>query len=337
VIVANAYEFLHSLLSAGTSISTPAQPYVGYLPPPSQIALAASLVPHKFKSPSRETARGSDAAFRYLQCLLSTIEDQTYAYVRQSFTFPAERTRRRPRGHRNTTRSLSPDEADDIDHLYCEAANDKSLWYRADDFWHIVGWAFNCSAAYKTRWERWKLWLAIMLDFLEKDWGVCFRQSQRDEEGLEAVLQQSLIWAYVAGEGQSMTRTTRRRIARAIFAIASPDSLKDYPEIWENEAKDTEEPPNKKQKLGNVDFETGEVADYDSDEETKDILPLVRSTRAIERKAEVTPPLDLPNIDNGSLDLSDAIERLGGSDAIALRQRLLALVSAEDSALLESC
>lgn len=325
MIVANAYEFLHSLLAAGTSISTPAQPYVGYLPPLSQIALAASLVPYKFKSSSRETSRGSDAAFRYLQCLLFTIEGPTYPYVRQAFTFPIERTRRRPRGYRNATRSLSPDEDDDIDHLYCEAANDKSLWYRADDFWHIVGWAFSCSAAYKKRWERWKLWLTVMLDFLEADWDVCIKQSQHDEAGQEAVLQQSLIWQYVLGEGQSMTRTTRRRIAKSIFAIASTESLKDYPEIWENETREPREPPNKKQKLGNVDFETGEVADYDSDEEMKDAP--ARVTRAIERKLEVTPPPGLPDINNGSLNLHDAIERLGGSDAITLRQRLLALVS----------
>ncbi|KAF1931426.1 uncharacterized protein M421DRAFT_347187 [Didymella exigua CBS 183.55] len=324
---ANAYEFLNSLLAAGTSISTPAQPYAGYLAPPSQIALAASLVPYKFKSPSRETSRGSDAAFRYLQCLLSTIDGPSYPYVRRAFAFPTERTRRNPRGHRNTTRSLSPTEDDDIDHLYCEVANDKSLWYRADDVWHIVGWAFNCSAAYKKRWERWTLWLTAMLDFLEADWEVCTKQSQHEheEDGQEGALQQSLIWQYVSGEGQLTTRTIRRRIAKAIFAIASTESLKDYPEIWENETKEPRELPNKRQKLGNVDFEVGEVADYDSDDEVKDTL--ARATRAIERKFEAAPPPQLPDIDNGSLSLEDAIERLGGSDAIVLRQRLLALVT----------
>lgn len=176
----------------------------------------------------------------------------------------------------------------------------------------------------------------IMLDFLERDWDLCVRQGRHDEEDQEAILLQSLVWQYIAGEGQSMTRTARRRIARAIFAIASPDSLKDYPEVWENEAKEPEEPPNKKQKLGNVDFETGEVADYDSDEEMKDTLAFARVTQAIERKLEVTPPTGLPDIDNGSLDLDAAIERLGGNDAIVLRQRLLALVSGEDTAL-ESC
>ncbi|KAF2626216.1 hypothetical protein BU25DRAFT_370745 [Macroventuria anomochaeta] len=322
---ANAYEFLYSLLAAGTSISTPAQPYIGFLPPPSQIALAASLIPHKFKTPSKETSKSSDAALRYLQCLLNTVEAPAYPYIRQAFTFPAERTRRRPRGYRNATRSLSPEEDDDIDHLYCEAANDKSLWYRADDFWHIVGWSFNCSAAYKKRWERWKLWLAVMLDFLEADWDVCVKQSQHDDTGQEAALQQSLIWQYVVGEGQSMTRTTRRRIAKAIFAIASAESMKDYPQIWERETSEPKERANKKQKLGNVDFETGEVADYDSDEEMKDAP--ARVTRAIERKFEATPPLDLSDINDGSLNLHEAIERLGGSDAIALRQRLLALLA----------
>lgn len=323
--VSNAYEFLYSLLAAGTSISTPAQPYTGFLPPPSQIALAASLIPHKFKTTSTENSKGSDAALRYLQCLLHTIEAPAYPYIRQAFTFANEHTRRRPRGYRNATRSLSPDEDDDIDHLYCELANDKSLWYRADDFWHIVGWAFNCSVAYNKRWERWKLWVTIMLEFLEADWDICVKQSKHDGIEEEAALQQSLIWHYIVEEGQTVTRTTRRRMAKAIFAIASADTLKDYSEIWDNETKEPKNRVNKEQKLGNVDFETGEVADYDSDEEMKD--PPKRATRAIERKFEVTPPPDLPDINSGSLSLHDAIDRLGGRDAIALRQRLLALVS----------
>ncbi|KAJ4983915.1 hypothetical protein SVAN01_10601 [Stagonosporopsis vannaccii] len=322
---ANAYEFLYSLLAAGTSISTPAQPYTGFLPPPSQIALAASLIPYKFKTASVENSKGSDAALRYLLCLLQTVEAPAYPYIRQALTFPAERTRRRPLGYRNSTRSVSPDEEDDIDHLYCEAANDKSLWCKADDFWHIVGWAFNCSAAYKKRWERWKLWLTVMLDFLEADWDICTKQSQRGEAGEEAVLQQSLIWHYVVGEGRSITRATRRRMVKAIFAIASADSLKYYPEVWENETKEPQQEANKKQKLGNVDFETGQVADYDSDEEMQDNLK--RVTRADERKFEATPPPDLPDITTGSLDMHDAIERLGGGDAIALRHRLLALLA----------
>lgn len=169
----------------------------------------------------RQRIRGSDAALQYLQCILNTIEGPSYPYIRKAFSFPKERSRRRTQGHRNATRSLSPIEGDDFDQLYCKAANDNSLWYRADDFWHIVGWAFNCSVAYKKRWDRWKLWLNVMLDFLEADWDVCVKKSQYDEAGQESALQESLIWNYIGGESQSTTRTARRRIAKAIFAIAS--------------------------------------------------------------------------------------------------------------------
>jgi hypothetical protein len=72
--VTNAYEFLYSLLAVGTSISTPAQPYVGFLPPPSHIALASSLVAFTHRKPSAETSKSSDAALRYLQCVLATID-----------------------------------------------------------------------------------------------------------------------------------------------------------------------------------------------------------------------------------------------------------------------
>lgn len=165
----------------------------------------------------------------------------------------------------------------------------------------------------------------VMLDLLEADWEVCVKQSQRDRSDGEAVLQQSLIWLYISDESQSTTRTTRRRIVKAIFASASAESIRDYPEVWENEAAEPVGRAIKKQKIGNVDFETGEVADYDSDEETE-VAPK-RVTRAIERKFDVTPLPDLPDLNNGKLNLHNAIERLGGSDAIALRQRLLALVS----------
>ena len=48
--------------------------------------------------------------------------------------------------------------------------NEESLWSRADDFWHAVGWAFNCSVRYPGRWERWRIWLELMCDVLQDDW-----------------------------------------------------------------------------------------------------------------------------------------------------------------------
>lgn len=45
-----------------------------------------------------------------------------------------------------------------------------SVWHCAEDFWHAVGWAFNCSVLHPARWERWQIWLQFMCNVLEDDW-----------------------------------------------------------------------------------------------------------------------------------------------------------------------
>jgi hypothetical protein len=246
--------------------------------------------------------------------VLATIDGPAYPTIRKAFIFPEERTRRRVRGNKNALRSPSPDKGGDIDYLLGDIANEKSLWSRADDFWHIVGWAFNCSLVHKKRWDRWKLWLSTMLDFLEADWEVCVRQS-RDEVNAEAALKESLIWHYIIGDSHSVTRTTRRRIAKAVFAMATPESLKDYPEVWEKETVERIPGGSKRQKIDDFDFERGTVGDYDSDED------LEESHGAL----EVDQKSSVPDGDEVS-SLQSATERLGGSVSIELRQRLLALV-----------
>jgi hypothetical protein len=313
--VTNAYEFLYSLLAVGTSISTPAQPYVGFLPPPSHIALASSLVAFTHRKPSAETSKSSDAALRYLQCVLATIDDPAYPTIRTAFTCPEERTRRRGRVNKNTTRTPSPDRGGDIDCLVGEIANEKSVWSRAEDFWHIVGWAFNCSVIHKERWKRWQLWLTTMLDFLEADWEVCVKQSM-NEENEEAILKESLIWQYIVGDNSSVSRIARRRMAKAVFATATPESLRDYPEVWEKETVERRPRENKRQKLDEVDFARGGVGDYDSDEDSDEGDVVDEDDKASK------PSTSIPE-GNG---ISGATERLGGSASIELRQRLLALV-----------
>ena len=314
--VENAYEFLYSLLAVGTSISTPAQPYVGFLPPPSHIALASSLIAFTHRVPSAETSKSSDAALRYLRCLLATIDGPAYPTVRLAFAFPDDRTRRRGRIGKSATRTPSPDRGGDIDCLIGEIANEKSLWSRAEDFWHIVGWAFNCSVVHKGRWDRWQLWLTTMLDFLEADWNVCVKQC-KDKQDEEATLKESLIWHYIVGDNSSVSRMARRRIAKAIFAMATPESLRDYPEVWERETIERTARGSKRQKLDDFDFDRGEgVSDYDSDEDSLD------EDGATENDKDTSVSTSIPE---GS-GVSGATERLGGNASIELRQRLLALV-----------
>lgn len=317
----SGYGFLYSLLAAGTSISTPAQPHVGSLAPPAYIAFAASIIADpKFttKAQSKDAIKGADAALRYLQCLHTTIDGPAYPTIRKAFSFPEERNRRRGPGHRREG-SLSPEPGGDIERIAGEAANEKSLWCRADDFWHIVGWAFNCSAVNKKRWARWKLWLANMCDFLESDWDMCVRQAKAEDVDEETILHESLLWHYILGDESTPTnRSRRRRIVKAVLATGTPESLKDYPEIWE---KETVEPKRKKeedQPVGEVDFETGEIADYGSDEEMQDTE---------DTDSEGADEQDSDTSDSEINNVHDAIEYLGGQEAIDLRHRLIALVS----------
>jgi hypothetical protein len=318
---ASGYDFLYSLLAAGTSISTPAQPYIGFLAPPAYIAFASSIiVDPKFttKAPSRDAIKGSNAALRYLQCVRTTIDDPAYPTIRKAFTFPKEHNRRSAPSYR-ASGSLSPKLGGDIEQIAGEAANEKSLWYRADDFWHVVGWAFNCAVIHKKRWSRWRLWLTAMMDFLEADWDVCVKQSETPGACDKTTLQQSLVWHHIAGYDTVPTnRAKRRRIVKAIFATATPESLKDYPEIWEREAAEPRRKNNEDQPVGEVDFETGELADYGSDEDMQDAPDDIGDESADEESSDTS--------DYAISNIHDAIERLGGQGAVELRQRLIALV-----------
>jgi hypothetical protein len=318
---ASGYDFLFSLLAAGTSISRPAQPYIGFLAPPSYISFASSIIADpRFttKAQSRDAAKGSNAALRYLQCVHTTIDDPAYPTIRKAFNFPKERNRRSAPNYRASA-SQSPKLSSDIDRIAGEAANEKSLWYRADDFWHVVGWAFNCATTHKKRWGRWKLWLATMLDFLEADWAVCTKQSNWEGASDETTLQQSLLWHYIVGYDAAPTnRAKRRRIVRAIFATATPESLQDYPEIWDRETAAPRRKNNEDQPVGEVDFETGELADYGSDEDMQDAPDDAEDESADETSSDTS--------DDGITNIHDAIKSLGGHDAIELRQRLMKLV-----------
>ncbi|RAR07998.1 hypothetical protein DDE83_006244 [Stemphylium lycopersici] len=317
---ASGYGLLCSLLAAGTSISTPAQPYIGYLAPPAYIAFAASIVADPkvtTKAQSKDAIKGADAALHYLQCVRATIDGPAYPTIRKAFSFPEERNRRRGPGHRREA-SLSPEPGGDIERIAGEAANEKSLWYRADDFWHIVGWAFNCSVVHKKRWCRWKLWLANMCDFLESDWDMCARQAKTEDVDEETVLHESLLWHYIIGDESTPTnRSRRRRIAKAVLATGTAESLKDYPEIWERETVEPKRKNKEDQPVGEVDFETGEVADYGSDEEMQDTE---------DTEPEGADGQSSDTSDDGISNIHDAMEYVGGQDAVDLRQRLIALL-----------
>lgn len=205
-----------------------------------------------------------------------------------------------------------------MERIVGDAANAESLWTRAEDFWQLVGWTFNCSLKHRKRWHRWRLWLQMMLDFLEADWEFCLKRSKDAKDNKEAILQESLLWHYVLGSASSVSRGARRRIVKAVLATASLESLKDFPEVWEDE---TAGPPRKKdegdKQVGKVDFETGDMGEYDSDTAMQNVPDGVNEESS-STSAE----------DDGSVrSVHSAVQALGGGDAVDLRQRIIALVS----------
>lgn len=320
---AGGFDFLYSLLAAGTSISTPAQPYIGFLAPPAYIGFAASFVVqprYTTQTTSRDVIKGPNAALRYLRCILTTVEAPTHQTIRKAFSFPEEHARRRGVANRVAAEVLSPGKSGDVVRIAGPAANQDSLWIRAEDFWHIVGWALNCSVIHKKRWDRWKLWLDAMLDFLEADWKACVKRSVREGKYRVSILQESLLWRYIIGNAGDMSRGLRRRMVKAIFAMATSESLKDFAAIWPNETAEPKQSKAHDQPLGEVDFEAGDMGHYDSDED----MPDVPEEAGYDSDSEGSMDA-LPN-DGDNHNSDEAFERLGGMEAVELRQRFVALV-----------
>ncbi|KAF2110757.1 hypothetical protein BDV96DRAFT_603819 [Lophiotrema nucula] len=319
----SGFAFLDALLSSGTSISTPAKPYIALLAPAPQLALASTLIVYPettTRATSHEDPKGADAATQYLRSVHTTISPLNDT-VRSAYTFAYERPRRR--GGRAGSNSPVEDE-DDADRLYTPAANAQALWVRARDFWHVVGWAFNCSVTHKKRWERWKLWLQLMLDYLEAEWVPRVKLRREEHVDAEKVLMESLIWHYISSDDPG-NRSNRRRMVKAILAMGSAQAMIQYPEVWKDE---TAEPKREEVDAELKNALAGQLVDYGHDEDAEMVDAPAPSRRARASPTKKSMPLEEDDEDDITIeDAAAAINRLGGIDAIRLRQRIIALLA----------
>ncbi|KAJ6083902.1 hypothetical protein N7486_010702 [Penicillium sp. IBT 16267x] len=156
---------LYSTLTSGTYASQKALVSL-----PQHIALAVTFLVHPTTTTRAKSAEAKDAASAALRLLrlLSTLVSPQDCRLNQAFAFAHQTLRSGGRHH--------TDEGDS--HLYSpsskplnlEMGQSDSLWSRAEDFWHAVGWAFNCSVLHPERWERWQIWLQYMCEIMEDDW-----------------------------------------------------------------------------------------------------------------------------------------------------------------------
>ncbi|KAL2444858.1 hypothetical protein ABEF95_017310 [Exophiala dermatitidis] len=266
-LFAQAFNFLLSI--TGNSAASMNRQAPVMIPPASHLALAATLSVHPAFT-TRTTARDKweqAAAARRLLRLVHATVGPVNANFATAFGF----RRYEVRSSRHTGNGVEYGDEDagldehpsSEDDLSTPFAGPQALWLRAEDFWHVVGWAFNCASLtdmHTTRWDYYSLLLEFMVEVMETDWRL--RTSGSDPSPEE-----SLIWQYIELAAGGHARA--RRILRAIFADGSTRSTSEFRAIFPNELKEpVEEQAKPKKREVDVDIEQDIYGDYLAQDES---------------------------------------------------------------------
>ncbi|EXJ74603.1 uncharacterized protein A1O5_02900 [Cladophialophora psammophila CBS 110553] len=256
-----AFSFLLSISGNSASAISHLGPVT--IPPPSQLALTATLTVHPTttsRTNSREKWDQANAALQLLRLVHTLVgpvnADFTTAFAFRKFDFRFTRhsEHRLDDGEDDGGGGDNPSGENDLNTTY---ARSQSLWRRAEDFWQLVGWAFNCACLpgiYAVRWNHYQLLLEFLIDVLENDWHV-----RNTSESTSA--DESLLWQYIELSAGGHARA--RRILRAIFAGGSRSSLREFREIFPHELKEPEQQDGKiKKRQVDVDIDKDIYGDY---------------------------------------------------------------------------
>ncbi|TLD28847.1 hypothetical protein PspLS_04124 [Pyricularia sp. CBS 133598] len=269
-----AMQMLHSTLSAS---GHRANPNPAFVPPHPHLAFLASLAIHP-KFTNRPTTSDGQAigsrAMQYLQALQRTV-GPVNADLAAAFDFEPWRRRARRGGAASADLDLSDDE----DLLRGQFVEGYVVFAKAESFWKLVGWAFNCSALHPERWRYWKVWLEFLVDVLERDYEE--RERLDDEVGGEAASEASisddargtrwrkgsLLFRYVCStdrRSSEFNRSMIKGILRAIFADGTESPVREFPELFTDEAKPkpTAGAKRKKGLSTTLDLEREQYGDY---------------------------------------------------------------------------
>ncbi|SMY23679.1 unnamed protein product [Zymoseptoria tritici ST99CH_1A5] len=324
-LFSQALSLLISSLQAGLDTDSPA-----FLPSSPYFNLFSTLVVHptyNTRTNNADKKNESNAALRYIRNVVEVVGAGN-GTLKNAFRFDGPL--RSDRSNRAKTRQADVVDASGESSLDSPYAGLQSVSNRAQDFWAVVGWAFNCSVRHKARWSRWSLWMELMMDILEED--LTRAASCEPDEVAD-----SLFAHYLSPIGEG--RNNRRRVMRAITADGTTKSMAEFGEIWKDETnppkKQDDERAPKRQKL---DLEKGQYGDYFDDEsEVEDILVQIGGGAApagTRRKRRSAGRTDNADARDGTYDMpSDqgceaaGVEAFGGMESMRLRQRLLVLLA----------
>lgn len=206
----------------------------------------------------------SSLSMSYLRTILATV-GPVNANLRGAFLFRGETGRRRRSAENAEQNGLESDE----DHVRGKTANKGSVWTKGQDFWRVLGWAFNCSAAHSHRWRWWQPWLEYMVDVLEADYHERKRLDIEREGAQESyeyqLLQESLLVSYAMPKNSRVSPL--KPIISALFADGNTSSQAIFKEVFTREHKVASQ-SSKKRKRDRIDLENDKFGDYDDDSST---------------------------------------------------------------------
>ncbi|KAI8962127.1 hypothetical protein F5Y11DRAFT_202216 [Daldinia sp. FL1419] len=306
---------LNSLLSS--SRTGPNDP--SFCPPPSQLSLLSTAVVHpKFTTRPREEgwSEVSAESLVYLRDLLSRLGPVNGRF-KEAFRFVNISRNNSPESYSEDDQDYGDDD-DSGEGTYAQMRRrhyQDGLWRRGQDFFHVIGWAFNCSVLYPNRWQHWRHWLKFMMDLLEQDLVERHKLDVENDEPDLPMLRDSILSGYVA-QRSGRSAGGLKWIMEAIFADGGVAASSRFQEIWQKEHKENPKNVVKKRKRETVNIEKGNFGGWLDDES-------VYSSQTSE------PPTPQKRRTNSS-DVGDpdfqALEP-AYVDSISLRQRLFSLLS----------
>lgn len=288
-----------------------------YCPPPNQLAFLGTLMVHPdLTTRLREDhwANVSSTALEYLRNILRSV-GPVNARFQDAFRFGQSLRRSRggtPDGY---------DAADDVGgepQLYGRYGK-HSVWRRGQDFFNVVGWAFNCSVLYPNRWDYWRQWLEFLFDVIEADLEERTRLDEQahaqaggeDGQCRYALLADSMLAGYV---NQRNGRTGGLKwIVRVIFADGQDSSASLFQEVWDKEHKGLSRNKTLKKRKRKINIEKGDFGGLLDDDS-------VYSSQNSEPPTPQKKKSFAEKHDASALESSYV-------ESIALRQRLFAMLS----------
>ncbi|KAL4780286.1 hypothetical protein BJX76DRAFT_50516 [Aspergillus varians] len=312
-----------------------------FIPSPQHLALAVTFLVHPSTTARPKTTEEEEApnvSLRLLR-LVNSLVGPAAAQFSTAFVFTHFETSRHGRRRHvdgSSTSNLAPNGerklniGRDIDINLAQSA---SVWSRAEDFWHAVGWAFNCSVVHPARWECWRIWLEFMCEVLENDWGEHRRKSEKNPSHGNRTLKDSLIVRYISASNTGFGRN--RRILRSIFADGGASAVNEFREVFHHELKLSRKKASKgketRKREAAVNIDAEEYGDFylatDQDDDGgssgRDSKRPRTGTVTRSRKAAKSSPKP----DTSTPDPTLASALLGDIASLALRQRLIHLLS----------